>query len=117
MATFNPDLVTTAACIEVLLADAQGSTDDSGWNGSQEVAGCDQMKPDRKSCPLITIKGEPGHFEASASGAWQNRPIALAKYGKMSLDYSPILSGTIVCPADGRGLKRSCAGGLGFSLP
>eukprot|EP01043_Picozoa_sp_COSAG02_P016780 COSAG02_NODE_745_length_17738_cov_18.178241_7_plen_306_part_00 len=102
-AAFSPQVVTTPACIEVLLADAQGSTtEDSGWNGSQEVSGCDQLKPDRAKCPLITMKGEPGHFDASASGAWQNRPIALAKFGQMSLDYSPVLTGTIVCPADGR---------------
>jgi hypothetical protein len=102
-AAFSPQVVTTPACIEVLLADAQGSTtEDSGWNGSQEVSGCDQLKPDRAKCPLITMKGKPGHFDASASGAWQNRPITLAKFGQMSLDYSPVLTGTIVCPADGR---------------
>ena len=39
---------------------------------------------------------------ASATGAWQNKPIALAKFGEMSLDYQPVLTGTIVCPADGR---------------
>ena len=103
MATFNQDVVTTAACIEVLLADAKGSaTEDSGWNGSQKLAGCEQVKPDRAKCPLITVNGDPGHFLASASGAWQNKPIALAKFGEMSLDYTPVLTGTIVCPADGR---------------
>ena len=103
MATFNQDVVTTAACIEVLLADAKGSTtEDSGWNGSQKEADCEQVKPDRAKCPLITVNGDPGHFLASASGAWQNKPIALAKFGEMSLDYAPVLTGTIVCPADGR---------------
>lgn len=100
---FNPNVVTTPACIEVLLADAKGSaTEDSGWNGSQEQPACDAIKPDRTHCPVITVKGDPGHFDASASASWQNRPIALAAYGQMSLDYSPVLTGTIVCPSDGR---------------
>ena len=100
-AVFSADVPTTAACIEVLLAGSPNA-DPHGWNGSQEVAACNVLSPDRAQCPLITMAGVPGHFAASASGAWQNKGVALATGGEMTLDYSPILSGKIICPPDGR---------------
>ena len=113
-AVFSADVPTTAACIEVLLAGSPNA-DPHGWNGSQEVAACNVLSPDRAQCPLITMAGVPGHFAASASGAWQNKGVALATGGEMTLDYSPILSGKIICPPDGRAeihweeIKRKCS--------
>eukprot|EP01048_Picozoa_sp_COSAG05_P022843 COSAG05_NODE_4716_length_1399_cov_8.837784_1_plen_331_part_00 len=91
-AVFNPHPLTSAACIEVLAAK-------EGWNGSQERPEC---RSSPATCPLITVKGTPGHFKASATGAWQNQPISLGVYGKMDFDYHPELTGTIKCPPDGR---------------
>eukprot|EP01045_Picozoa_sp_COSAG04_P009779 COSAG04_NODE_579_length_12424_cov_20.826369_9_plen_356_part_00 len=113
-AIFSADVPTTAACIEVLLAGSPNA-DPHGWNGSQEVAACNVLSPDRAQCPLITMAGVPGHFAASASGAWQNKGVTLATGGEMTLDYSPILSGKIICPDDGRAeihweeIKRKCS--------
>ena len=113
-AVFSADVPTTAACIEVLLAGSPNA-DPHGWNGSQEAAECNVLSPDRAHCPLITMAGVPGHFAASASGAWQNKGVALATGGEMTLDYSPILSGKIICPPDGRAeihweeIKRKCS--------
>ena len=113
-AVFSADVATTAACIEVLLAGSPNA-DPHGWNGSQEVAACNVLSPDRARCPLITMAGVPGHFAASASGAWQNKGVTLATGGEMTLDYSPILSGKIICPDDGRAeihweeIKRKCS--------
>ena len=62
---YTDNVPSSEACTALLV-------DLAGWNGSQELPGCDTLEPDRSKCPHITMTGTPGQFKASASGAWQN---------------------------------------------